>query len=298
MSGLVTGEGVILDLRVARLPTRALAFALDALLLLAIGVGLSFVLGAAVSLADPALAATLGLVAVVAVLVAVPVAVETLTHGRSLGKLALGLRVVRDDGGPVRFRHSLTRGLAGFFVDFWLVLGVGAVVTSMLSKDAKRLGDLMAGTLVVKEGTPARILPLPPMPAGLERWARTLELARLPDDLALAVRTYLTRSGSLAPAARASMATSLADAVAAHVSPAPPAGTPAWAYLAAVLAERRRRSEASLHAYLRSAQTWPARPTPTSSPVVRSADPRRPAPHAGQATTTSAPPVDGFVPPA
>ena len=89
--------------------------------------------------------------------------------------------------------------------------------------------------------------------------ASTLERIRLPDDLALAVRTYLTRGGDLAPGSRDAMGERLAQAVASYVSPAPPNGTPAWAYLAALLAERRRRSEASLHAYLTAT---PVRPSP------------------------------------
>ena len=59
---------------------------------------------------------------VVLVLVGLPTLVETLTRGRSLGKIAAGLRVVRDDGGPVRFRHSFVRSLF-MLVDFWLTGG-------------------------------------------------------------------------------------------------------------------------------------------------------------------------------
>jgi uncharacterized RDD family membrane protein YckC len=250
VSELVTGEGVVLDLRLARLPTRALAFGIDATVQITLAIVVMFVIGATVETADEALAATLMLLTIVTVLVGIPVTVETLTRGRSLGKVILGLRVVRDDGGPTRFRHALTRGLAGFFVDFWLTGGAGAVICSILSKQGKRVGDVLAGTVVIKERTPARIQTLPPMPAPLVTWAQSLELSRLPDDLALAARTYLTRSGTLSTRTRDAMGQQLADAVAAYVSPPPPPGTPPWAYLAAVLAERRRRSEASLHAYI------------------------------------------------
>lgn len=287
MSELVTGEGVVLDLRLARLPTRALAFGIDALVQITVAIVVMFVIGATVETADEALAGALMLVTIVTVFVGIPVAVETLTRGRSLGKLILGLRVVRDDGGPTRFRHALTRGLAGFFVDFWLTGGAGAVICSILSKHAKRVGDVLAGTVVIKERTPARIQTLPPMPAPLATWAQSLELSRLPDDLALAARTYLTRSGSLSTQSRDAMGQQLADAIARYVSPPPPPATPAWAYLAAVLAERRRRSEASLHAYL-TAQPLQTQTTP--------ALPRRgPGPDAAApgAPTT----VSGFAPP-
>src|SRR5688572_853951 len=120
VSELVTGEGVVLDLRLARLPSRALAFGIDATVQITLAIVVMFVIGATVETADEALAATLMLLTIVTVLVGIPVTVETLTRGRSLGKVILGLRVVRDDGGPTRFRHALTRGLAGFFVDFWV----------------------------------------------------------------------------------------------------------------------------------------------------------------------------------
>src|SRR5437588_12357840 len=81
---------------------------------------------------DDAAAGALFITAVVAVLVGYPVAFETLSRGRTLGKLALGLRVVADDGGPVRFRQALVRGLAGV-VELWVLLGVPALITSTLS---------------------------------------------------------------------------------------------------------------------------------------------------------------------
>jgi uncharacterized RDD family membrane protein YckC len=296
VSELVTGEGVVLDLRLARLPTRALAFGIDAVVLIALAVAVTFVIGATVETADPALAATLMLVSIVAVLVGIPVTVETLSRGRSLGKLILGLRVVRDDGGPVRFRHALTRGLAGFFIDFWVTGGAGAVICSILSKHAKRVGDVLAGTVVIKERTPARILPLPPMPAPLAAWAQSLELSRLPDDLALAARTYLTRSDSLSTKTREAMAVQLANAIAAYVSPGTPPGTPPWTYVAAVLAERRRRSEASLYAYVTATPLPTATPgwtSPADATARTAADSRA----EGGTSASGAPTTGGFVPP-
>ena len=88
------------------------------------------------------------------VLVGGPIAVETLSHGRSLGKLACGLRVVRDDGGPIRFRHALVRGAIGV-VEILMTFGVVACVASLVSARGRRLGDVFAGTLVVRERVPA-----------------------------------------------------------------------------------------------------------------------------------------------
>src|SRR4051812_50057979 len=96
--------------------------------------------------ADAAVSAAVGVVAVVAVFVGLPVTVETLTRGRSLGKLAAGLRVVRDDGGPLRVRHALVRGLlAG--VEIFATLGRVALITPLLNPRGKRPRGPLPGTV-------------------------------------------------------------------------------------------------------------------------------------------------------
>jgi hypothetical protein len=84
------------------------------------------------------------------------------------------------------------------------------------------------------------------MPPPLAGWATGLDLARLPDDLALAARQFLSRAGGMSPQVRDDMGNRLAAAVGSHVTPPPPPGTPTWAYLAAVLAERRHRELARM----------------------------------------------------
>lgn len=127
MSDLVTGEAVVLDLRLARLASRGLAVALD-LLIQVVGLLLLFIiLASTASGLDDALAIALTLVIAIAVLIGYPVTLETLTRGQTVGKMALGLRVVREDGGPIRFRQALVRGVVWFFVDFWVFGLAGAV---------------------------------------------------------------------------------------------------------------------------------------------------------------------------
>ena len=293
----MTGEAVPLEVRLAKLPSRALAMTLDLLVLLAAGILLFAGLGFVLPAVDPALGTALTLVYFVGLLVGVPVVVETLSRGRSLGKLALGLRVVRDDGGPVRFRHALTRALAGVFADFYLTSGAGAVICSLLNERGKRIGDVLAGTVVVRERAPSQGAMLPSVPPHLTAWATGLELSRLPGDLALAARGYLARYPQLSPRVRDEMGGQIATEVSRVVTPPAPPGTPAWAYLAAVLGERSRRESWRL---AQAAQRSAGGATNPDSGETRRLEPaagdhppaRRPE------STTSRPPAPGdFAPP-
>lgn len=240
---LVTGEAVVLDLRIARLASRGVAAALDTLIQFAV----LFAVLVAVLLAgmdDPAQAAAILLGVFVLVRVGYSTLFETLARGRSPGKMALGLRVVRDDGGPIRFRHALTRALAGVIVDFGpvLVWSVVAVVVSLCSTRSKRVGDFLAGTVVIRERSPdTGTPPIFPMPPALASWAGQLDLSGLTDDLALAIRQYLSRYAQLRPEARDALGHDLARELSARIGTPLPYGVPDWAYLQAVLAERRNR---------------------------------------------------------
>ncbi|MDX3190648.1 RDD family protein [Streptomyces sp. MN03-5084-2B] len=246
-SELVTGEAVVLDLRVAKLASRALAMALDVLVQFALLLGAIVLLTLVLSFTDESLLLALLLVFVVLIMVGYPVIMETLTRGRSLGKMAVGLRVVRVDGGPIRFRHALVRGLAGFVVDFWALglFGAVAVIVSLSSSNGRRVGDFLAGTLVVRERVPAgAVHAAVAMPPGLEGWASHLDLTRLPDGLALASRQYLARIWELSAEASHTLGWGLAQEVGNALGTPVPSGVPPWAFLSAVLAERRNRDHA------------------------------------------------------
>lgn len=240
MSDLVTGEAVPLELRLAKLPTRSLAVAIDLAILFGTFILVLGALGPVMDSLDSAAQAAIGLTATVVVFVGIQTTVETLTRGKSAGKAALGLRVVRDDGGPIRFRHALARWLAAVFVDF-VVFGTVAIICSLLNERGKRVGDILAGTVVVRERTPATIAALPPVPQHLAWWAAQADIGQVPDGLSVAARNYLSRARELRPQVRDAMGNQLARDMSAYVSPHPPQGTPAWAYLAAVLGERHRR---------------------------------------------------------
>ncbi|WP_130411583.1 RDD family protein [Xylanimonas ulmi] len=238
--GILIGEGVVLDARPASFFTRALGGLLDALVTVALLIAVTLAAGFGLSQIDARWAQAGGVALMVTAFVALPVTVETLTRGRSVGKLATGVRVVRDDGGPVRLRHALVRALVGV-AELWLTLGGVALIASLANAKGKRLGDMVAGTYAIRvRGGKGWTSPLL-MPPELAGWARTADMRRLPDGLALAARRMIDRAPRLAPASRASLADDLAARVEPYVAPAPPVGTPAEAFLHAVLYERRDR---------------------------------------------------------
>jgi uncharacterized RDD family membrane protein YckC len=251
VTGIVTGEAVEVELPVARLATRTVAIFIDFLVQL----GLFFVgfllIGALIGGTDVALGAAVYILFAVGVFLVWPITFETVSRGRSLGKLAMGLRVVRDDGGPIRFRQALVRSLVGLAVEYPGILlapltWIFGMITMLFSARAKRLGDMAAGTIVLQERLPDRGRYALQVPPALAPWAQTLDLTRLDDGLALAMRQFLSRSAQLAPAAREVIGRRLALEVAAVTAPAPPPGVPGWAYLSSVLAERSRRESGRL----------------------------------------------------
>ncbi len=242
MSELVTGDAVVLGLRPARLPSRALASAIDLAVTFAVFILVSVVLGIASAALDEAAVAAIGVASFLLVLIGGPVAVETLSHGRSLGKLACGLRVVRDDGGPIRFRHALVRGAMGL-VEILLTFGALASIASLVSARGRRIGDVFAGTLVIRERVAAtgRSVAVPPPPPWLVGRFAQLDLSGVPDELWSAIRQYLTRMQQLDPGVGRSIAERLAGELVARTGATAPQGVPAAAFLAAVVHERQSR---------------------------------------------------------
>ncbi|WP_199573835.1 RDD family protein [Streptomyces murinus] len=241
MSELVTGEAVALELLPAKFPSRALAVLLDLAAAVVTYIAVTMVLVVSTSSLDSAAQTALGIATFLLVPIGVPIAVETLSHGRSLGKLALGLRVVRDDGGPIRFRHALVRGSIGV-VEILMTFGTIASIASLVSARGRRLGDVFAGTLVVRERIPVGQTGLvaPPPPHLAQRFTG-LDLSAVPDGLWLAVRQYLTRMRQLDPGVSSEMAQRLAGDLAARTGVPLPVDLPPAVFLAAVVHERQSR---------------------------------------------------------
>lgn len=229
-----------MGLQPARLPSRALALAIDLAVVWAAYLLVSIGLAVATASLDEAAVMAVSIATFLLVLVGAPIAVETLSRGRSLGKLACGLRVVRDDGGPIRFRHALVRGAIGV-VEILMTFGVIACIASLVSARGRRIGDVFAGTLVIRERVPSGRMVVPPPPPWLVGRFTELDLSGVPDGLWLAIRQYLTRMRQLDPAVSWSMAERLAGDLAARTGVPAPEGVPPAAYLAAVVNERQAR---------------------------------------------------------
>jgi len=182
---VATPEGIELTLRLAGPVPRALAWAIDLALRVAIVVAVMI----------PAL--QLGragwgivLITLFAVEWLLPAWFEASWRGQTPGKRALGLMVLNDDGTPLRWPAALTRNLLRAADFLPLLYGVG-LLAMLTSKDFKRLGDLAAGTVVVyapEKRVAARRIPesnpiAPPVALRLDEQRALLELAERSSSL-------------------------------------------------------------------------------------------------------------------
>jgi uncharacterized RDD family membrane protein YckC len=245
---VITGEAVALDLRPTGFVLAAAGAAIDFLVYVVVGVGL--LIGTLVLLADSPLGAdedSIGaVITIVEVtgLVAIPVTVELLMRGKSLGRLAVGARIVRDDGGAISFRHAFIRALVGI-LEIFLTLGGLAAIVGLLNGRSKRLGDYLAGTYSQYERVAHPPVLIFAVPYELHEWARIADVARIPNRLAQRMSQFLRNSSSLTPSTRDQLARQIADEVSAWVSPIPPVS--AELFIAGVVALRRDREFAALN---------------------------------------------------
>ncbi len=240
---VVTGEAVALDVQPAGLLLRMLGAAID----VAAQALVLVLLVAALAAVGPG-AEVLGIVAVALfafVAVLLPAVVEIATGGRSLGKLAVGARIVRADGGAAGPRHAAVRALVGV-LEIWLTLGVVAALTGIFTPRAQRLGDLLAGTYAQR--TRAQPVPerTPVVPDSLAEWARSADVAAMPVELSRRIARFLDHAQALEPASRARWASALAAEAARVVSPVPAADPET--FLRAVTAVRFTRERAAVAA--------------------------------------------------
>lgn len=172
-----------------------------------------------------------------------PITVEVATRGRSLGKLAVGGRIVRIDGGAITFRHTFIRALVGV-LEVYMTFGGAAVITGALTSRSQRLGDLVAGTYSQRVRTPVLPAHQPYLPPALAGWASIADVARMPDRLARRISQFLAHAQRLSPAARAGVAQELAAEARPFVSPVP--AVSAEELLLGITVLRREREKTAL----------------------------------------------------
>jgi uncharacterized RDD family membrane protein YckC len=258
-SGIVTPDAVGLDLQVATLGSRGAAYVLD--------LSIFALIGALLSLGQALLGGTgfvpgwfgIALLLLFAFLwqFGYPIGFEVLNRGRTPGKAALGLRVVTVEGAPVGLRHATIRATIGI-LELIGTTGAIAVVSSFASPRSQRLGDMAAGTLVVRErrGGATPTVETFVAPAGLEAYAAQLDVSGLqPRDYAT-IRETLRRARELSPAVRAQLTSELAQRFAGRVRPAPPEACTAEQFLTCIAAAvQARRARAATPTASRPADT-------------------------------------------
>jgi uncharacterized RDD family membrane protein YckC len=307
---MVTPEAVALEFSTANVGSRILAFLIDIVIVSVVGFTAVFVLVVTDTRLPDGLAAALLIILVPAWYFGYFAASETLWRGRTIGKAALGLRVVTKEGGPVRFRHAAVRALLGL-VDFALGSGFFAILSILLTRDNQRLGDLLAGTLVLRErsGLPAPAPVSFQVPPGLEPYAAALDVSGLRIEEYQAVRTFLLRAPSLPPGPRRALAVQFADSMVERLRPAPPPGLQPEAFLHCVAAVYQRRQRAGVPPYPAAAplpagqgDTPPVTPPAAAQPAApgdtpAAARPGGPGQQAPSGHGDGDPPADSFAPP-
>ncbi len=208
-SSVVTPEAVLLEFRAAGLGSRILAKAIDLILQ---GVIISMVLAplTAVAVAAPVVGTILIGIAVFVVFFGYPVS-EAFMSGQTLGKKMLGIRVVTTEGGPVQFRHAAVRTLIGL-VEFTLLPGGGlAMVVALVSRRSQRIGDMAAGTIVVRL---EHAMPQPvffPVVRGHEHFSDRFDAGGMTKDQFAVLRDYMLRYRLLSADAAAHLAQVMSD---------------------------------------------------------------------------------------
>lgn len=244
---LVTGEAVALDLHPTGFVLRAAGAIIDWLVYFIGGILLlSYVilpLFIAAFGSDDAAVAAISIAGMVTVLIVVPMTVELLTRGKSLGRLAVGARIVRDDGGAIGFRHAFIRALTAL-LEIYGTLGGFAAIVALLNNRSRRIGDLLAGTYSRYERVSKYVPPVYGVPVELLEWSNTADVARMPDRLTRRLSQFLRQAGAMSPGARDRLSRELAVEASAWVSPIPQAS--AELFIAGVVALRRERDAAAL----------------------------------------------------
>ena len=235
---IATPEGVELELVLAGLASRFIAELFDALILGAVLVAM-VVLAALAGGGAGALILVVALGGFLLITVVYHVAFEVLARGRTPGKRWAGLRVVLEGGGPVDLHASLVRNLIRL-IEGLALLYVPAIIAVLATRRNQRLGDLAAGTLVIRE--PGRDAAAPVAPASwIATTAAGWDVTAITADDLVAIRSFLARREQFTPASRRGLAHDLADRLGPKVA-GPRPGTPPETLLEGIAAAKSARS--------------------------------------------------------
>jgi uncharacterized RDD family membrane protein YckC len=228
---IATPEGVDVELVLAGLGSRFLARLLD---LLIQGV-LILALGTVVAvLHDQTGDAWLGAISIVGVFLVIfvyDVLFEMLAAGRTPGKRAAGIRVVGLHGEPERFLASAIRNVLRIIE--YIFFYIPAIISIVLTKRDQRIGDLAAGTIVIRERfggggsdqsswTRGSAISVP------AQAVMTWDVSAVTDDEMLAIRQFLDRRLALPWHVRAYLANELIRRVVPHTTGIPPGAHPEY----------------------------------------------------------------------
>ena len=241
--GVVTPEAVVLEFETASVASRSLGQLLDVL----IRFGLFYVVVLFAGLMSAATGTTPAIVIIIVgsffIIFGYPALLEARWNGQTVGKRAFGLRVVTVEGSPVGFRHSAIRSMLQI-VDFFIPpIGVTATCVSLLNTRNQRLGDIFAGTIVLRERTGASFpvpVSFPPLP-GFEQYARSLDVGGITPEQYAVIRSFLLRVNTLTPGARAHLGTRIANAVSVSMHHQPPPTVSPETFLVSVAAAYQLR---------------------------------------------------------
>ncbi|MDF2507865.1 MAG: hypothetical protein K0Q52_1724 [Microbacterium sp.] len=242
---VLSGEAVAIDVQPVGFLLRALGAAIDMLLGYAVFILWLFlrIWLLDVGVLNDATDRIATVAAIVVSFVVLPITMEVALKGRSLGKLAVGGRIVRVDGGAAGFRHAFIRALLGV-LEIYITFGGIAVLTGAFTSRSQRLGDLVAGTYSQRVRTPALPSHVPILPPTLTGWAQIADVARMPDRLARRISQFLVSAPRMVPAARARVAHELLTEATPFVSPMPP--LPPEQVLVGITVLRRERERRAL----------------------------------------------------
>ena len=156
-------------------------------------------------------AATVYIVLVFVVFWGYDVAFEVLASGRTPGKRWNGLRVVREGGQPIGFLASATRNLIRL-IDWLPSLYLAGIVSILVSGKNQRLGDMVAGSVVVRERRDSAVSPATrPLAVHGSRDAEVAwDVSAITIEEIATVRSFLERRFEIAPDARRELAATIA----------------------------------------------------------------------------------------